>query len=88
MKAEYAGKTVKFVNPKRTSMTCSVCGNVQKLTLKDRVYECSECGSTLDRDHNAAINILYKTNTVGTTEIKACVSNLNREAMTQEASLF
>ena len=27
------------------------------LALKDRVYHCSFCGSDLDRDHNAAINL-------------------------------
>lgn len=84
-KAEWAGKHVKFCNPHRTSMTCNVCGNVQKLTLADRTFRCSECGNIEDRDINASINIKNRC-TVGVTGIKACPSNLRREAMTQEAS--
>lgn len=42
--------------------TKDVCDHVKrgkdKLGLGDRVYECSECGLVLDRDHNAALNIL------------------------------
>ena len=42
-----------------SSKTCSNCGNIKKdLTLKDRVYNCSACGRTIDRDYNAALNIL------------------------------
>jgi len=42
-----------------SSKTCSNCGNIKKdLTLKDRVYQCSSCGITLDRDYNASLNIL------------------------------
>ena len=56
-KAEWAGKQVEFCNPQRTSMTCNVCGNIQKLTLANRIFECSECGNIEDRDINASINI-------------------------------
>ena len=42
-----------------SSKLCSNCGNIKKdLTLKDRVYQCSSCGTTLDRDYNASLNIL------------------------------
>ena len=42
-----------------SSKTCSKCGWINnKLTLKDRNWTCSECGSVHDRDFNAAINIL------------------------------
>ncbi len=42
-----------------SSKTCSNCGNVKNnLKLSDRTYICSTCGFTLDRDVNAAINIL------------------------------
>ena len=40
-----------------SSQICHCCGNIKKLSLKDRVYRC-DCGYTGDRDHNAAINIL------------------------------
>lgn len=57
-KAEEAGREVVLVNPAYTSKTCSGCGRIfETLTLKDRWVSCS-CGRSLDRDHNAAINIL------------------------------
>jgi putative transposase len=41
-----------------SSKTCSICGNIkQDLKLSDRVYKCSQCGSVVDRDINAAINL-------------------------------
>lgn len=41
-----------------SSKTCSCCGTHKAdLTLSDRVYKCSECGSEIDRDYNASINI-------------------------------
>ncbi|MDX2159861.1 MAG: transposase [bacterium] len=42
----------------RTTGKCSACGHQQSLTLRQRVFQCQRCGLTLDRDHNAAINIL------------------------------
>jgi len=68
-------------------MTCHICGNVQKMTLADRMFRCSECGNIEDRDINASINIKNKC-TVGTTGINACEGLLNRESMQQEASLL
>ena len=56
-KAEEAGRTVLFVNPQYTSQVCSGCGTVVKKELSERWHECS-CGCSLDRDHNAALNIL------------------------------
>jgi putative transposase len=59
-KAESAGRDVVYVNPAYTSKTCSKCGMMfDHLTLADRWVECA-CGLSLDRDHNAAINILRK----------------------------
>lgn len=41
-----------------SSRTCSVCGLVKDdLTLADRSWTCCGCGTTHNRDHNAAINI-------------------------------
>ena len=43
----------------RSSKTCSGCGGVKaKLSLSERTYRCDSCGLVLDRDLNAAINIL------------------------------
>lgn len=41
-----------------SSKTCSCCGSINhSLTLKDRTFICSECGLTIDRDLQAAINL-------------------------------
>lgn len=40
-----------------SSQLCSCCGNRKKLKLNERVYKCA-CGLTIDRDYNAAMNIL------------------------------
>ncbi|HVB22828.1 MAG TPA: transposase, partial [Ktedonobacteraceae bacterium] len=53
-KAENAGRTVVQVNPRYTSQVCSGCGTIRKKTLEERWHRC-ECGTELDRDHNAAI---------------------------------
>jgi len=58
-KAEEAGRHVVLVDPRNTSQTCSGCGAYQSLTLKDRWVRC-ECGLSLDRDINAARNILSR----------------------------
>jgi putative transposase len=64
------GKFIIAVNPQYTSQQCSDCGSIVKKTLSIRTHICS-CGCVLDRDENAAINILHKANTVGRTEIQA-----------------
>lgn len=41
-----------------SSKTCSSCGKIKDdLKLKDRVYRCPHCGTIIDRDLNAAINL-------------------------------
>ena len=55
-KADYAGKWAIPVNPRGTSIRCSQCGADVRKTLADRQHVCG-CGASLDRDHNAAINI-------------------------------
>ncbi len=57
IKAVYAGRTLIKVNPHYTSQVCSGCGQVKKKDLSERWHSC-ECGAELDRDINAAINIL------------------------------
>lgn len=56
-KAEEAGRTLLKVNPHYTSQVCSGCGQVRKKDLSERWHSC-DCGTELDRDVNAAINIL------------------------------
>ena len=44
-----------------SSKTCNCCGWVKEdLQLKDREWTCPHCGNTLDRDVNAAMNILQE----------------------------
>lgn len=56
-KAESAGTYVIAVNPRGTSIKCSGCGKPVPKTLEDRQHVCGSCGLSLDRDHNAALNI-------------------------------
>jgi putative transposase len=53
------GKAVVSVAPQYTSQDCSGCGNTVKKSLSVRTHVCN-CGVVLDRDHNAALNILAK----------------------------
>ena len=60
-KAAEAGTTLILVDPRNTSRTCSMCGNVKsELPLSMRTYHCECCGMVMDRDRNAAINILNR----------------------------
>jgi len=86
-KAEEAGKQVKLCIAAGTSQTCHVCGNKQKLTLRDRVFRCNQCGNIENRDTNAA-NVVLNRCTVGMTGIEACQSGLSTDMMKQEATLL
>ncbi len=57
-KAEYAGREVVLVDPRNTSKRCSRCGTLVEKSLAVRVHNCPTCGLVIDRDENAAINIL------------------------------
>jgi len=48
------------VPPHYTSQKCSDCGTIVKKSLSIRTHICHGCGVVLDRDHNAALNILHK----------------------------
>jgi putative transposase len=54
------GISVIAVEPAFTSQDCSACGTRVKKSLSVRTHICTGCGLVLDRDHNAAINILDK----------------------------
>ena len=53
------GRITIAVNPQYTSQECSSCGEVVKKSLSTRTHVC-QCGCVLDRDHNAARNILSR----------------------------
>jgi len=61
-KAEWNEKQIVQINrwfP--SSKTCNCCGHIkQNLSLKDRTWTCPSCHSILDRDFNAAKNILVE----------------------------
>ncbi|MGB8690208.1 MAG: transposase [Microcoleus sp.] len=72
---EYFGKVFQrvtvAVNPAYTSQECSSCGAIVKKTLSTRTHVC-KCGCVMDRDFNAARNILSRgLGTVGHTGIFA-----------------
>ena len=75
---EYFGRVygvpVVAVESAYTSQNCSGCGNIVKKSLSTRTHTCG-CGLVLDRDENAAINILKaalkQLSTVGQTETNA-----------------
>ena len=60
--AERDGFHFHQVDPKNTSQTCSACGekSQKKLSLAIRTFSCRFCGNSIDRDHNAALNILLR----------------------------
>ena len=60
--AERDGFHFHQVDPKNTSQICSSCGqkSPKNLSLAIRTFKCSFCGMVLDRDHNAALNILLR----------------------------
>jgi putative transposase len=57
-KAENAGKRAVAVSPAYTSQVCSGCGVLVQKGLSVRWHTCPDCGTSLHRDHNAALNIL------------------------------
>jgi putative transposase len=57
-KAVGAGKRVHAVTPAYTSQACSGCGVLGSKGLSVRWHRCPDCGASLHRDHNAALNIL------------------------------
>jgi putative transposase len=53
------GRVTVAVNPAYTSQDCSNCGKCVKKSLSTRTHVCT-CGHVLDRDYNAALNILNR----------------------------
>lgn len=59
-KAENAGRVVVQVNPRDTTQMCSGCHAIVPKDLSIRIHDCQHCGLKLNRDHNAALNILAR----------------------------
>lgn len=59
-KAEEAARKLIKVDPGYTSQECSLCGEIVRKALSMRTHQCPHCGLVLDRDINAARNILRK----------------------------
>ncbi|WP_425340041.1 zinc ribbon domain-containing protein [Nitrosopumilus ureiphilus] len=55
------GIPVVFVDPKRTSKLCPICGNrIQEYRQNRRKLLCTDCGKSMDRDVVASMNIAHK----------------------------
>ena len=86
-KAESAGATVVQVPPQGTSQECSCCGQTVPKKLSERWHNCPHCGLSLQRDVNAARNILMRAFTSpGSGEWDVTV--LKQGAVSQEAVCF
>ncbi len=69
IKAERAGLLTIAVNPNGPSQDCSKCAHKVNKQLSERWHSCPNCACSLDRDHNAAINIKHRA--VGHSVLKA-----------------
>jgi len=68
-----------------TSKTCSKCGCVQEMPLSKRVFDCPDCGISIDRDLNASLNIRnIGINTLGHSGINACGDGSLEPSLKQE----
>ena len=56
-KARWEGIPVIFVHPSKTSSVCSICGSQITECAERKVY-CPKCDKLMDRDENAALNIV------------------------------
>jgi putative transposase len=80
-KAAEAGREVILVAPAYTSQECSRCGaRFENLTLKVRWVHCG-CGLSLDRDHNAALNILHRAGHARWSETRPVAASVLQEAL-------
>lgn len=76
------------VAPQFTSQQCSACDAMVKKSLSVRTHICTSCGVVLDRDHNAALNILEKALacTLGHRETSASAENASGQTASTRTS--
>jgi len=58
---DYGKKVLLLDTYEPSTKVCSVCGNIQSIKLSERVFTCTACNNSIDRDINAAIVIKNKT---------------------------
>src|SRR5205085_1882216 len=81
------GVPVIAVAPQYTSQACSACGTLVKKSLSVRTHICTGCGVVLDRDHNAAKNILAKAQgTLGHRETSSSEENASGQTASTACS--
>lgn len=71
-KAEKAGAHLIRINPRNTSRKCSGCGELVPKSLAVRTHACPHCGLVIDRDWNAAKNILAAVLSGGADNVAEC----------------
>ena len=59
-KANERGKTVILCKEHYTTKTCGVCGTLNNEIGSKKIFHCTKCNLKIDRDHNAARNILIR----------------------------
>ena len=64
-----------------TSQTCSRCGHRERISLSERIFNCDDCSLVMDRDLNAAINVLGENVPVEYREVKPVDTKTNTELM-------
>jgi putative transposase len=79
-KAIEAGVEVITVKPAYTSQACSGCGCIVPKSLSVRTHSCVDCGLTLDRDVNAALNILSAGTRRSGANVGSCVMRSPRSS--------
>ncbi len=59
-KADWYGSQLVFADRfYPSSKTCSNCGHIQEMPLKERIFDCQACGQVQDRDYNASLNLKH-----------------------------
>ncbi|KPQ40780.1 MAG: transposase [Phormidium sp. OSCR] len=82
------GIRVVKVTPYGTSVDCSSCGAKVPKTLSIRLHQCHQCGLEMDRDENAALNILMRALKAVGLIVSACGGQEDTQPLKQEAECW